>query len=63
MSTDIKSTTKPTSSLTAANLCCLIGTGLVLYGAFLLQPALGYVCGGVLCVTYGVYRQRSGGNK
>ena len=56
-----KVNTKQPSSLSIANLCCLFGTGLVIYGAFLLQPALGYLSSGVFCVAYGVYRERTGG--
>lgn len=60
---DLNSQKQQSSGLTAANLCCLIGTGLVIYGAFLLQPAIGFVCSGALCVAYGVHQQRAGGKK
>lgn len=60
---ETKSPDKPASGLTNANLCCLMGSGLVIYGTFLVHPAIGFVSSGCLLVAYGVHKQRAAGSK
>lgn len=52
------------SPLTLANLCCLTGSGMVLYAAFLLHTALGFASAGTSLIIVGVilYRGRRATN-
>lgn len=61
--TETKTDNKQPSGLTNANLCCLMGSGLVIYGTFLVHPAIGFVSSGCLLVAYGVHKQRAACSK
>jgi hypothetical protein len=53
---------KPRSkAISLANLCCLAGTGMLLYSAFLLHSAVGYAATGVLLIAFGVNQTRDDG--
>lgn len=41
-----------------ANVCCLAGTLLVIYGAFLLHSSVGCLVSGAGLIAYGVIRHR-----
>ena len=49
---------KRQSALTLANLCCFVGSGMVVYAAFLLHTAIGFAFTGGILFVCGVLRHR-----